>query len=278
MDPQTLERIAEFICGDGTDFPVYRSGTELTRFFVRVGLLNHIHDGSTRKWWTLEVLKQLTEKNLNAVILRLANPKEYGGNEDVVCKAIEKLNQILMIEGLKIELDGVQPQLRPITPTFAAKKQSLKPLPPPDFLSLKLDPGLGQILEGRWEEIQKCFDAGAYLAATILMGSFLEGMLLSAIRCFPKEANIAASAPINPTDGKVKHFAEWSLSDMINVAYECKWIGLDVKSFSHSLRSFRNIIHPYEQMANGVYPDKDTSEIGWRVVRAAANDLARKLK
>jgi len=44
------------------------------------------------------------------------------------------------------------------------------------------------------------------------------------------------------------------------------------------LRSFRNLIHPYEQMAVKTCPDKDTSEIGWLVVQAAANDLARKLK
>lgn len=273
-----MERVAEFICGDGADYPAYRSGSELTRFFHRVGFSNFIHDGSTRKWWTLSVLQQLTDNNLKAVILRLANPKEYGGNEEQVHKAIEKLNQILMIEGLKVDLDGVQPRLRAITPQFAEKKPDLKPLPPPDFLNLKLEPGLGEILGGRWKEIQKCFEGKAYLAATILMGSFLEGMLLSVIQRFPKDANTASSAPMDSSNGRVKHFAEWSLSDMVNVAHECGWIDLDVQRFSHALRSFRNLIHPYEQMALRAFPDKDTSEIGWLVVQAAANDLAKRLR
>jgi len=277
MDPQTIERLAEFICGDGDAYPAYRSGSELTRFFHRVGFANFSHDGSTRKWWTINVLQQLTENNLNAVIRRLANPKEYSGNQNQVIKALDGLNHILMIEGLKVELSGFEPAIIKITPQFAESKTELKPLPPPDFLHLKLEVGLGEILKNRWTEIQVCFDSKAFLAATILMGSFLEGMLLSVLQKFPKEANLAASAPID-NSGKVKHFADWSLSDMINVAHDCKWIDLDVHRFSHALRSFRNLIHPYEQMAVQCFPDKDTSDISWLVVQAAANDLARKLQ
>jgi hypothetical protein len=50
-----------------------------------------------------------------------------------------------------------------------------------------------------------------------------------------------------------------------------------VKKFSHSLREFRNLIHPYQQMIVKTFPDKDTCEISWLVVQAAANDLAKKL-
>ncbi|MCL5421041.1 MAG: hypothetical protein M1461_01020 [Nitrospirae bacterium] len=277
MDPQTLERLADFICGDGGSYPTYRSGSELTRFFHRVGFSNFTHDGTTRKWWTLNVLQQLTSNNLNAVIIRLANPREYGGNQEQVRKAITGLNQILMIEGLKVALSGIDPKIVRVTPQFAEEEPELKPLPPPDFLHLKMEAGLGDILKNRWSEIQLCFDAKAYLAATILMGSFLEGMLLSVMQSLPKEANTALAAPKSDT-GKVKYFAEWSLSDMINVAHECGWIGLDVHRFSHALRSFRNLIHPYEQMVSRSLPDKDTSDISWLVVQAAANDLARKLQ
>lgn len=99
------------------------------------------------------------------MILRLANPKEYGGNQKLASQALKKLNEILMIEGLKVELDGVTPRLKQITPQFAEieEKEELKPLPPPDFLNLKLEPGLGEILSGRWDDIQRCIDADAYL-------------------------------------------------------------------------------------------------------------------
>jgi hypothetical protein len=280
MDPQILESIAEMICGDSDEYPVRRSGPELTRFFQRVGFSNFIHDGSTRKWWTLEVLKQLSNNNLNAVILRLANPLEYKGNSDQIKKAFKKLNEILMICGLKVELDGVNPQLKQIAPQILETEEipSLKPLPPPDFLTLKLDPGLGAILSERWNETQKCMDAGAYLASIILMGSMLEGIILAILLKYPNEANQSSVAPRSNQSGKVKLFTGWSLSDMINVAHDLGWLGLDVKKFSHSLREFRNLIHPYQQMSLHTSPDKNTCEISWLVVQAAANDLAKKLK
>lgn len=280
MDTKTLESLAEFICGDGVNAPQYRTGAELTRFFRRVGFSNVEHDGSARKTWTLGALQNLTDRNLRAVILRLANPVEYKGDQAIVRKAIDGLNRILMPEGLKVELEGATPTIKEISPQLLqeAVVEDLKPLPPPDFLNLELEVGLGEILSGRWDETQKCLRAEAYLAATIIMGSLLEGMLLAVIQMFPREASITKAAPKDSKSGNTKHIADWTLSDMINVAHELGWIGLDVKKFSHSLREFRNLIHPYEQMVNRAFPDKDTTEISWLVVQAAANDLAKQLK
>jgi hypothetical protein len=279
MDGQTLDSLADMICGDGP-YPVYRTGSELTRFFLRVGFSNFAHDGSTRKWWTLGVLNQLSANNLKAVILRLADPKEYRGNQLPVAQAISLLNEILMIEGIRIDLEGVNPKLKEITPQFVeqVEEPDLKPLPPPDFLRLTIEPGLGEILADRWRQAQQCVNAEAYIASIIIMGSMLEGMLLAVLQRFPSEGNKCKAAPVDPNTGKVKYFADWSLSDMINVAHEASWIDLDVKKFSHSLREFRNLIHPYQQMALKTSPDKDTCEISWLVVQAAANDLARKLR
>jgi len=280
MDAQTLDSLAEMICGDGKDYPVYRTGSELTRFFQRVGFSNFRHDGSTRKWWTLDVLNQLSGNNLRAVVLRLANPREYRGQQEQVAQAIARLNEMLMVEGLRVELDGVIPKLSEVTPRFVERieEPDLRPLPPPDFLRLAIEPGLGEILADRWEQAQRCLNAEAYVASVMIMGSILEGMLLAVLQRFPQEGNACKAAPTDPKTGRVKYFAEWSLSDMINVAHEANWIDLDVKRFSHPLREFRNLIHPYQQMLTKTFPDKDTCEIGWLVVQAAANDLAKRLR
>ena len=277
VDEKTLELLAEMICGDAG--PVYRTGSELTRFFNRVGFSNFKHDGSTRKWWTLSVLSQLTDNNLKAVICRLANPREYNGDPKKTSEAIAKLNTILALEGLAVELDGVTPCLKEVTPHLLEGENDwdLKPLPPPNFLSLNIESGLAEILADRWQEAQKCVASEAFLAATIVMGSLLEGMMLAVMQRLPEQANRSTAAPVNPKTGKVKHFTEWTLSEMINVAHDLGWIDLDVKKFSHSLREFRNLIHPYQQWALRTYPDKDTCEISWLVVQAASNDLARLL-
>lgn len=282
MDASTLERIADLICGDDESFsPVYRSGPELTRFFQRAGAGRFRHDGSTRKWWTVNALLACTDPELREVIFRLANPREYGGDGKAVSKAIASLNQVLSLEGLEVFLEGATPKLRRVVVNFTPEAHSdepeLRPLPPPDFNKLRLEPAIAEILRSRWAEADRCVKAEAHLAAIIIMGSLLEGLLLAVLQQKPRQANTSSATPKDPVTGKPKLFHEWSLSEMIDVAHVEKWVDLDVKRFSHALREFRNLIHPYQQMVLRVSPDEDTVKICWLVVQAAVNDLARTL-
>ena len=108
-----------------------------------------------------------------------------------------------------------------------------------------------------------------------MMGSLLEGVLSWALTKFPEKANRAIASPKDSKTGKTKSINEWKLSQMIDVAHEIGWLGIDVKRFSHSLREFRNLVHPAQQIKEGVNPDKDTCLISWQVVRASMNDLAK---
>jgi len=290
MDNSSLEKIADFICGDIKEkYPVCRTGDELSRFFERAGL-NKNHNGSTRKRWTLETLKQLKGDELQRVILRLASPKEYGGDKENIKIALKSLNEILEIESLKVSIRGVEPILEKAKPNYnfeniekeikkekveSANERELKPLPPPDFYTLGIESPVAEILLQRWNETQKCIDSKAYLASIILMGSLLEGFLLGILQKNPQKANMDKNAPKDNKTGKIKHFSEWKLSEMIDVAHSVGWIELDVKKFSHSLREFRNLIHPYEQMSLRANPDEDTCKISWLVVQAACNDIAK---
>lgn len=280
MDKTTKEKIAEMICGDDkARHPVYRTSTYLTKFFQDIGI-NQVHDGSTRKWWALSTIENLNGTDLQNVILRLTSPKLYGGNRDHIKLALTTMNEILAVEGLKVLLDGVESKLTKEKPNYdftdKVEERELKPLPPPDFSKLNLETGVAEILDKRWIEIQKCIDSGATTSAVIMMGSMLEGFLLGTMQKYPRVSNTAPNAPTK--DGKVKHFADWSLSEMIDVAHEIEWIQLDVKKFSHALRDFRNIIHPYQQLALKTYPDIDTCNISWLVVQAACNDIADWMK
>jgi len=282
MDESTLEKIAHFICGNGDDCPQYRTSSQLTSFFARAGLPRFVHDGSTRAWWVLDCLKQCSREELAAILKRLVSPKEYSGDKTKVAQALKGLNEAVYIEGFKLRLDGVEPRFEKVDVTFdvdvPADGVALKPLPAPNFFSLDLEPGIGAILQARWAEAQQCLDAKAYLASIIMMGSLLEGLLLAVCQRNPRLANSCSAAPKDSQSGKIKRFHEWSLAEMIDVAHSVGWLDLDVKRFSHELRIFRNLVHPYEQMATRTNPDADTCRISWLVVQAAANDLTRAIQ
>lgn len=277
MDDTTLDRLADIVCSS----PVYRKGWELSEFFARAGLPRFVHDGSSRRSWALSCLRSCSDEELNLVIARLASPKEYGGDRKLIASALEALNEILEVEGLIVSIDGITPKIdkRKEAPDYSRPpEKELEPMPPPDFFALRLEAGIGELLNRRWEEAQRCVDVSAHLAATIMMGSLLEGMLLGVMNRFPGVANQAKAAPKIPNSDTTKKFWEWYLSEMIDVAHEVGWIDLDVKKFSHSLREFRNLIHPYHQLATKTNPDSDTCRIGWLVVQAAVNDLAKVLE
>lgn len=260
MDVSTKNKIGEFICGDDPKkYPVYRSSYNLTKFFQDIGI-NATHDGTSRNPWAHSIVGQLNGTDLQKTILRLASPKLYGGDRDKIKLALTTINEILAVEGLKVNIVGVEPQLVKEKPNydFTEKpvEQELKPLPPPDFDKLNLEYGISEILQQRWTEIQSCIDVNATVSAVIMMGSMLEGFLMGTMQRRPQIANTASNAP--KKDGGVKHFADWTLSDMIDVGHEVGWIQLDVKKFSHALRDFRNIIHPYQQLAVRTNPDIDT--------------------
>ena len=279
MDDSTLDKLAEFICGNGEQYPEYRSSSQLTAFFSRAGVPRFVHDGTTRQNWVLDALRGCTREELAAVIKRLASPKEYQGDKAKTAIALKLLNDSLYIEGFAVRLRGIEPYFERITVLFEpeAAESELKPVPPPDFLALRLESGLGELLAERWAEAQRCIDAKAYLAANIMMGSLLEGLLLGAFQRYSREANTCPAAPRDRQE-KVLPFHAWSLSSLIEVAHTLGWLGLDVKKFSHALRDFRNLIHPYEQLATRAEPDADTCNISWLVVQAAVNDLARQLR
>jgi hypothetical protein len=108
---ETLEVIADFICGDNEEkFPVYRSSFYLTKFFKNIGI-NVEHDGSTRKKWVLEVLESLSINEIEEVILRLVDIKEYKGDIKKLKQATKAMNEILFIEDLKLVFQGKIPSI-----------------------------------------------------------------------------------------------------------------------------------------------------------------------
>lgn len=288
-DESTLDLLADFICGDDTSkYPIYRSSMNLSMFFDSVGI-NAKHDGSTRKWWVLGILKQLDPGKIERVILKLVDFKVYRADRQKHRTAVQSMNDILLIESLYISFNGATPMIcRGKAVSFQDEDFSRPPdslVTETDFLTrqfpesiiideLGVDPVITNILQDRVNEIKACQKENTPLALIFLLGSTLEGVLLATAVSRPRAFQGAIEAP-RVKNGAVRPLQEWKLNDLINVAHEIGLVDLDVKKHSHTLREFRNYIHPYRQMAEKFSPDQHTVEIGWQVFRAVFHQLKK---
>ncbi|MFM2198743.1 MAG: hypothetical protein RLZZ505_2175 [Verrucomicrobiota bacterium] len=149
-------------------------------------------------------------------------------------------------------------------------------IPPPSFARLTSSvPVLEQILQDRWVEAQKCERAGAHLSAVILMGSILEGLLLSKALALRPDAYKSRFSPKDKKSGSAISIENWTLHDLIEVAVDCGWLKVDRGSFSHALRQSRNIVHPWAQMSERADFDGETCKTCWQVLSSAVKDLTK---
>jgi hypothetical protein len=94
-------------------------------------------------------------------------------------------------------------------------------------------PDLKRILERRWFEAQICQNAGAYVAAVVMMGSVLEGPFLAIGNNNRPQCYRAARAP-KTKDGKQVNLEDGNLNSLIDVAVELSWIKTDRGQFLHA--------------------------------------------
>ncbi len=275
----TLEKLRELI----NEAPDYRSGPKLVSFFNDLGGNDRYERGFPSRWvYTDGKLADLNgTSDLDRCIKKLFDPSSFIGRLEVLDSTIRDFNQYLAFDGWVVERDNAE---------ILFKKASKVELPGPSFTTtitedqflslefrdvsvekLKLSVRLQEVLEERIEEIRKCLAANAPLSIIFLAGSTLEGILLGMTSHYPKEFNQAASSP--KKDNKVKPFHEWTLNNLIEVAFELDLIKDDVRRFSHTLRDFRNFIHPHQQSLTRFSPDIHTAKISWQVLKAAVHQL-----
>ncbi|MDQ7809398.1 hypothetical protein Q5425_37220 [Amycolatopsis sp. A133] len=278
IDEQTLVAVAELICADGKQY--YRSVKGLVDFFRRAGWDVGGYDGESRKAWTIAQLlgRRDDAAAIEQVLKRMADPREYQQDWESADEVLEALNYLLEVENLHVELDA---DLRPVVRTGRAAARDL----PVDISRQKLqysiseivtDQRLVAVLEQRVIEVEKCRANGCHLAAMILLGSLLEGLLLDAAenRTIPEsiwdepEAKAENIRSANRAD-------KLPLQSLIYVAHRLKWIDTDAYRIASAVRDFRNLVHPNAQRKLERSPDEDTVDMYWPVFVGTANDLGR---
>ncbi|ABV67640.1 hypothetical protein L5F07_04240 [Aliarcobacter butzleri] len=249
------------------------SDRTFSEFFKDFGInidAQKYHKNGSSKMKRLRAFWEIEENELVGNVLNglLELSKQIDDIEDKDYKlAISYINTLLGIKSSDIKKDKELTENDLLKIEFS--EINLSPL--------RLDFQFEEVINQRLQEIKKSLNSEASLSVIFLCGSTLEGLLLHLAIQNPQKFNSSKSAPKN-NDGKVKQLHEWTLDNLINVAYEQDFIKLDIKKFSHTLKDFRNYIHPRQQALQNFNPDKHTAEISWKVLQAIIANLTGKRK
>ncbi len=118
----------------------------------------------------------------------------------------------------------------------------------PQFDLAVQDAKLSDELTRRWREAVSCGSVGAYLAATILVGSIVEGVLMDYIRNNLASIQATVRNSILPKDradrNNIAAVSSWQFSSLIAVAAEADAMPSDIDKIQTVLREYRNYVHP----------------------------------
>lgn len=282
INPKTLEKL-RLLINEETE---YRSGPKLVSFFNELGFNDSYGSGfPSRKDFTDDRLKRLNgTADLDKAIKSLFAPVNFIGRYAKLDQFISEFNEYLAFDNWQVIRDKTEIKFKKAGEIDFKKTEQNVDIKEDDFLnrefedvkieSIGLEGTITEILNLRFEEIKKCLGSEAPLSVIFMCGSTLEGILLGIAMKKPREFNTANSSPKNQ-EGKAKPLHDWTLSNLINTSFELGLIKEDVKKFSHSLRDFRNYIHPFQQLSSGFNPDKHTAKISWQVLKTAIYQLGK---
>lgn len=255
----------------------------LEKFWVELGFAEGFNsDLSTRVEYAEKMISNISNGTdyMEKFLKKLFNPRRFRGDFNRLDRILSETNAYLVFDGVKVERDGQQILYSLANELdverYASGRGVSKFIPAElDTISIEnlgLDQPLAEVIENRIDEIKRCYDVKANLSIIFLAGSTLEGILHGIARMRPREFNQATSAP-KKEDGEVKRFQEWSLNNFIDVAHELGLINEDVKRYSHSLREFRNYIHPYQQVVEDCLPTGNTADMTCVTLKVAIEQI-----
>jgi len=283
LGPKSLEKLRELI-NEETE---YRSGPKLVQFFNRLGFNDSYGQGFPSRWmYTDQCLEAINgSPELDKCIRAVLDPANFIGKISKLDAHITAFNQFLAFDKWKVVRNGAEIGFQGLEkveidePSSNTNGESEDEFLRREFTNvsvakLGLEGPVTDVLEQRIREIEKCFFGKAYLAVILMAGSTLEGTLLGVANNHPRAFNSARSSPKEGA-GKVKQFHDWTLSAFIDVAHELRLVQHDTQKFSHTLREFRNYIHPFQQMISGFSPTEHTAKLCLQVLKATVHEIGQ---
>lgn len=119
---------------------------------------------------------------------------------------------------------------------------------------------LRKIIERDYQEIQRGIISGNWKSTIILSGGAIETILLNILLDNSEPALTSEKAPSEADLNK------WHLNDLIEVALELNLVSPQVASLSHTVRSYRNLIHPGVELRLGLSVEPEEAKIALQVL------------
>lgn len=129
------------------------------------------------------------------------------------------------------------------------------------------DPDLRKILKRDYQEIQRAYVANCWKSVIILAGGAIEALLLDALSADAGKATAAPSAP------NKKDLNKWDLADLIKVAVEIGVVPNGVDKLSHSIREYRNLVHPGNELRQKLAFGHEEARIAVEVLNMVDREL-----
>jgi hypothetical protein len=130
------------------------------------------------------------------------------------------------------------------------------------------DEGLLALLHRDYQEVQRAFVAKCWKATIVLAGGAMEAILLDRLTLDKERSVLATSAP------KTTDLTRWDLSNLIKVAVELKLVNSSVEKLSHSVREYRNLIHPGNELRNKLTVGAEEARIAIEILNLIDRELS----
>ena len=130
------------------------------------------------------------------------------------------------------------------------------------------DDDLRRILERDYKELQRGIVSGNWKSAIILSGGSIEAILLDLLI---RNASTASSSSKAPRESDLN---KWDLNSLIEVSVEESLINSGVATLSHSVRDYRNLIHPGVEIRKGLKVEPEEAKIAMNVLDMLIRELS----
>jgi hypothetical protein len=233
---------------------------KLSKFYKTLkGLLRAVEDLISNKWgYVPESIFKQVDEDINQILREFTN-------------IIPPYNPKIFYDGTSIEPEAVRAYLLRLMSSIEAELEDLKPSAitgPTLSFAFIWERNIKDIIERDYPELLTAFNSGCKKSSLVLAGSIIEAMLLDYVLRNQSAALSSSKAP------KERDPLKWNLENLIDVCVELRPELQPVQSMSHTVRKYRNLVHPAVEIRNTMKVELEEAKVAISVLHIVHRELS----